>query len=159
MAVKRLPVLLNCLLNKMGDVVIHLSTTYPQNVLLNLALTAPWFTDTHPQSVLRLVFLGILWFIPLWSCYSVIEFMNQSQFLLNNFTELFWIVRAWDGLCEFGRLSLFKILNWNQYLNNFAKALQFFLIAEIVSKTVKLEVCQFFAITVSNSKAVKLIHF
>ena len=115
------------------------------------SLRAPWFTDTHPQS---LVFLGILCFIPLSStCSSVVDFPeSSSQFLLNNFTELFWIVQAWDGLCKFGRLFLFELFTIEiNTLKNFvtAKVFQFFVIAEIVSKVVKLEVCYFFTITVS----------
>jgi len=51
--------------------------------------------------------------------YSFIELLFSDQFpelrsryFLNNFAELFWIVWALDGLCKFGRLSLFNDWNW-----------------------------------------------
>ena len=90
----------------------------------------------------------------------MIDFL--SQFLLNNFAELFWIVWSWDGLCKSGRLSLFEIFRiQTDTSKNFAaaKVFHFFAITDIVGKAVKLEVYPFFVITVSVSKAVKLIHF
>ena len=110
-------------------------------------------TDTHPSQCFAWCSDGLESVL-----YSFIELFFSDWFpepriwfLLNNFTELFSIVRAWDGLCKFGRLSLFEIFTIEtDNLKNFliAKVLQFL---ENVSKAVECEVCQYFAIIVSVS--------
>ena len=88
----------------------------------------------------------------------MIDFPNQgvSSFSTTSLNCFGLSRRA--GLCDFGRLSLFKIFRVQTSTSkNFVatKVFQFFVITEIVTEAVELYP---FVITVSISKAVKLVH-
>jgi len=82
--------------------------------------------------------------------YSFIELLFSDQFpelrsryFLNNFAELFWIVRAWDGLCELAGCPCLKSSQLKPKPQRILslKVFQLLVIAEIVSNALELKVC------------------
>ena len=149
--IRLVSVLLNHFLDKTGDVVIQFNTTCLQNVLLHMPLTAPWFTDTHPQvsASLSVPWYSVLYSFIEWSVFQIEELApsQQLRWTVLDCPGIGWSLWDWQPVL---------VRNWNWYLKEFVTAtvLQFFVIAEIVNRVGK-----FFIITGSISNSVKLIHF